>query len=112
MNAVRRLGRQPRKLRLKTPARLCRNYYTMAKRKPIPTITDTLRKAILDSGMNFKALERETGVTRQSLMKFAKGESSLRLDLADKLAAHFGLTVNASPFEIKPSLRQIVCMHE
>jgi Cro/C1-type HTH DNA-binding domain len=50
----------------------------------------TLRKAIADSGMSFKALERETGITRQSLMKFAAG-TSLRLDIADTLADFFGL---------------------
>lgn len=54
-------------------------------------MTDALRQAILASGMTFKALERETGVKRQSLMKFVRGEQSLRLDLADKLAAYFGI---------------------
>ena len=55
------------------------------------TITAALRRAICESGMSFKALERETGVLRQSLMKFVRGEQSLRLDLADRLAAYFGL---------------------
>ena len=63
----------------------------MSKRKTTPTMTDVLRKAIADSGMSFLALERETGVLRQSLMKFARGEQSLRLDMADKLAAYFGI---------------------
>lgn len=53
-------------------------------------MTATLRKAIADSGLSMKALERETGVTRQSLMKFVAG-TSLRLDIADRLAAYFGL---------------------
>ena len=39
----------------------------------------------------FIELERQTGVLRQSLMKFARSEQSLRLDQADKLAAFFGL---------------------
>jgi plasmid maintenance system antidote protein VapI len=43
--------------------------------------------------MNFKALERETGVTRQSLMAFMKDERTLRLDMADRVANYFGLTV-------------------
>lgn len=43
--------------------------------------------------MSYKALERETGVLRQSLMKFMNGERSLRLDKADQLAAYFGLTL-------------------
>jgi hypothetical protein len=54
-------------------------------------IADALRKAIADSGLNFKALERETGVLRQSLMKFVRGEQSLRGDLMDKLAVFFDL---------------------
>lgn len=55
------------------------------------TISDALRKAIANSGLSFKALERETGVLRQSLMKFARREQSLRGDLMDRLAAFFGL---------------------
>ena len=55
--------------------------------------TDALKRAIAESGMAHIALERETGVKRQSIMKFMRGETSLRLDVADKLAAFFGLTV-------------------
>jgi hypothetical protein len=54
-------------------------------------LTEALRRAISDSGLSFKALEKETGVLRQSLMKFARREQSLRLDLADKLAVYFKL---------------------
>jgi hypothetical protein len=45
--------------------------------------------------MSFKGLERETGVLRQSLMKFARGEQSLRGDAYDKLAVFFGLELCA-----------------
>jgi transcriptional regulator with XRE-family HTH domain len=55
------------------------------------SMTDVLRHAIEDSGLAFIELERQTGVLRQSLMKFARGETSLRLDLADKLAEFFDL---------------------
>jgi hypothetical protein len=55
------------------------------------TITETLRQAIAKSGMNFLALERKTGVLRQSLMKFVRGERLLRGDAYDKLARFFGL---------------------
>jgi plasmid maintenance system antidote protein VapI len=55
------------------------------------SVSESLRKAIAESGLSFQALERETGVLRQSLMKFARGEQSLRLDMADRLAAYFGL---------------------
>lgn len=64
-----------------------------SKRKKHLTITVALRQAINDSELSFKALERETGVVRQSLMKFARGERSLRLDMADKLAKFFGLEI-------------------
>lgn len=53
-------------------------------------MTDMLRKAINEAD-TFQGVERATGVKRQSLMKFVRGEQSLRLDLADKLAAYFGI---------------------
>ncbi len=65
----------------------------MAKRtsKRRITMTAALRQAIAESNANFHELERQTGVKRQSLMKFARGEQSLRLDIADKLATYFGI---------------------
>ncbi len=54
-------------------------------------ITDTLRRAIVESGLPYLTLERETGVARASIMRFVTGERSLRLDVADRLAAFFGL---------------------
>jgi len=54
-------------------------------------ITDLLRKTIADSGLPLLVIERETGVKRASVMRFLRGEQSLRLDMADKLAAYFGL---------------------
>ncbi len=58
---------------------------------PKQPITEVLLRAIAASGVSFKALERETGVKRQSLMKFVRGEQSLRGDVMDKLAAFFQL---------------------
>lgn len=60
----------------------------MPKRTPI---TDLLRQTIHDSGIPFLTLEQQTGVLRQSLMKFARGESTIHLDAADKLAEFFNL---------------------
>jgi plasmid maintenance system antidote protein VapI len=58
-------------------------------------ISDLLRRTILraieEGRTNYKALERETGVTRASIMRFVRGSQSLRLDMADRLAAFFGL---------------------
>lgn len=61
------------------------------------TMTNLLRKALSDCD-SVSAVERATGVTRQSMMKFVRGEQSLRLDLADLLAAYFGI-------EVKPRRR-------
>ena len=64
-----------------------------ARRKTYDTMTEAIREAIAESELSFKALERETGVLRQSLMKFAAGEQTLRLDAADKLAEFFRIEV-------------------
>jgi plasmid maintenance system antidote protein VapI len=68
---------------------------TMTQRKQTAPISDLLRRSILvavESGeTNLKALERETGVVRASIRRFVTGTQSLRLDKADRLAAHFGL---------------------
>lgn len=67
----------------------------MAKRKPEAPLTDPLRQAIVDSGLPLLRLSKETGVARASLIRFVRGETSLRLDVADKLAAYFGLKLIA-----------------
>ncbi len=66
-------------------------------------ITDALKTAIESSGMSIKALERETGVSRQSMMHFMRGTRTLRLDIADKLAAFFKLDVK--PATSKPTTK-------
>lgn len=63
------------------------------RRRTYKTLTPALLDAIRESGKSFNALERETGILRQSLMKFAKGETSLRLDIADRLAEYFGIEI-------------------
>ena len=63
--------------------------------KGSPTMSQALRKAIIESGLAHIALERATGVQRASIMRFVRGESSLRLDLADQLAMFFGLELRA-----------------
>ena len=56
-------------------------------------MTDSIRQAIIDSGQSYCSIEQQTGVQRSSIMRFVRDEQSLRLDVADKLAAHFGLEV-------------------
>jgi plasmid maintenance system antidote protein VapI len=55
------------------------------------SMTEALRRAIAESGMAHIALARATGVQRASIMRFMHGTQSLRLDVADKLAAYFEL---------------------
>jgi hypothetical protein len=67
----------------------------MSSEGPEAPISDLLRRTILRAvergRASYKALERDTGVTRASIMRFVRSSQSLRLDMADRLAAHFGL---------------------
>ena len=58
-------------------------------------MTEVLRAAIVVSGVPYKALERETGVTRASVMRFVRGSQSLRLDKAERLADYLGLELRS-----------------
>jgi plasmid maintenance system antidote protein VapI len=60
-------------------------------------ITDLLRETIIASKLPLLKLQKETGVKRASIMRFIRGEQSLRLDIADKLAAYFGLALQQCP---------------
>ena len=65
-------------------------------------MTEALRTALndaIESGETFRSIERETGIVRQSLMPFARGEQTLRLDKADLLAEYFEL-------ELKPTTKR------
>jgi plasmid maintenance system antidote protein VapI len=65
----------------------------MSKRKPPATITDVIRAAVVESGVSYKSLSRETGVARASIQRFVDGRQSIRLDMADRLAAYYGLSL-------------------
>jgi plasmid maintenance system antidote protein VapI len=65
----------------------------MDNRKRNTPISDILRRSITESGVSYNSLQRETGVTRASIMRFVRGDQSLRLDLADRLADFFGLAL-------------------
>jgi plasmid maintenance system antidote protein VapI len=73
--------------------------HTMGKARQSEPISNLLRQTIADAvganQTNFKALERETGVTRASIVRFVAGRQSLRLDIADRLAAYFELELRA-----------------
>ncbi len=63
----------------------------MAKGKSKSPLTDALREAIRDSGLPLLTLANETGIARASLIRFKRGNTSIRLDIADKLAVYFGI---------------------
>jgi hypothetical protein len=73
----------------------------MTDRTPPAPISDLLRRTVreaVESGRtNFKALERETGVARGSIMRFVCTTHSLHLAAADRLAAYFGLELRPKP---------------
>ena len=64
-------------------------YRAMAKHTE--TLTELLKRAIASSGLTFTDIQRATGVQRASLLRFMRGETSLRLDKADDLAEYFGI---------------------
>lgn len=54
-------------------------------------MTEVLRDAIEESGVTRYRIAKETRIPETSLMRFLRGETSLRLDRADVLAEYFGL---------------------
>jgi hypothetical protein len=54
-------------------------------------VSDLLRRTIVESGIPYLVLERETGVVRTSIMRFVEGRQFLRLDAVDRLAEYFDL---------------------
>lgn len=50
-------------------------------------------KVLIRETDNFYRLEKETGVQRGSMMRLVRGERSLQLPFADKLAQYFKLKV-------------------
>jgi transcriptional regulator with XRE-family HTH domain len=52
---------------------------------------DVLRAAISRSASSRYRISKATGVTESSLMRFVRGETSLRLDKAEAIADYLGL---------------------
>jgi len=66
-------------------------------------LSEPLRRAIVESGFPFLQIQEKTGVDRASISRFVAGDRSLRLDLADKLAAFFGLILRGDPMSSPPT---------
>lgn len=64
-------------------------------------MSDTLRRTIRDSGLTIYRVAKDTGVSQASLLRFMRGERSLRLDIADGLAEFFGLRLTGSGKRLK-----------
>ncbi len=54
-------------------------------------IEEQLRQAILGAGVSRYAMAKKTGVSEGILSRFVRGERTLRLDTAARLAAALGL---------------------
>jgi len=50
-----------------------------------------LQEAIAESGLTLYRIAKDTGVVKTCLIRFMRGETSLRLDKADVLANYLGL---------------------
>lgn len=57
----------------------------------MPSMSETLRNAVLETGLPLLQIAQAAGVERASLSRFVRGERTLRLDMAGRLAAYFGL---------------------
>jgi transcriptional regulator with XRE-family HTH domain len=66
-----------------------------------PAITDMLRAAIEQSGLTRCRVVKETGIAESNLRRFLRGETSVRLDKADRVAAYLGLQLVPDP-DAKP----------
>jgi transcriptional regulator with XRE-family HTH domain len=73
----------------------------MSKNKT-PTLSDVFRKAIAESGLTLYRIAKDTGIVKTSLMRFMAGDTSLRLDRADALAAYLGLRLVPDPDAVLP----------
>ncbi|MBW7866501.1 MAG: helix-turn-helix transcriptional regulator [Candidatus Hydrogenedentes bacterium] len=57
------------------------------------TISDILKEAIVDSGLPHRQIGLRAGVNRISVMRFMRGDTSITLEQAERLAEFFGLSL-------------------
>jgi hypothetical protein len=80
---------------------ICNNA-DMSEKRPQPTLTDVLRTAIEQSGLTCYRIAKATGIDNANLGRFIRGELSVRLDKADRLAAYLGLRLTPDPDAVPP----------
>ncbi|MFH1417681.1 MAG: helix-turn-helix transcriptional regulator [Planctomycetota bacterium] len=66
-------------------------------------MTELLREALTEAESLY-AVAKQTDVCKASLIRFLRGSQSLRLDIADKLAEHFGVKVRLSKRRRSPAV--------
>jgi transcriptional regulator with XRE-family HTH domain len=75
----------------------------MGKGEAKSTMTEVLKVAITESGVTQYKIVQDTGILANSLSRFMRGETSLRLDKADVLAAYLGLRLVSDPDAVPPA---------
>ena len=65
-------------------------------------LTDVLKAALTRSGLTTYRVARGAGVPESSILRFLRGDTSIRLDKADKLAAYLGLHLVPDPNAVPP----------
>ena len=60
-------------------------------KKTRPTTSETLRKAVLDSGRSLGEVARNTGIDLGNLSRFVRGERWLSVENLDRLIEYLGL---------------------
>lgn len=65
----------------------------MSKEKPRdkPTISDTVRTTIQNSGLSLYRIAKDSGVAYAQLHRFASGERGISMDAMDRLCDYLGL---------------------
>ena len=67
------------------------------------TLVESLRLAIVRSGLTHYRLAKEAGITPPTLDRFVSGERDLRLETASKIAAVLGLVLADAQLNSKKS---------
>lgn len=68
-------------------------------------MTEALKQALTECDESLRAVTRATGVPQCSLSRFVAEKQSLRLDMADRLAAYFRIEVRPPRRRTKKGVR-------
>lgn len=72
---------------------LCTLKYMAPRLDPEGDLSRRLREALRTTDESIRSISTATGVTRQTLMAFRDGKRTIFLNAADRIAAHFRLTL-------------------